>query len=107
SSDLLWNAAEPKAPEHHSRARGNICNRLVCRLNHFIHGSKLLRGGANTPRISHGHLACVEKVKVVMLCRVSPGFNSVVGNEGWFGESGKCCVSKHNAEFFPCPSCAL
>ena len=24
----------------------------------------------------------------------SPGFTIVVGNSGWFGESGKCCVSR-------------
>lgn len=34
------------------------------------------------------YFACVENVKVVMLCLVSPGFSSVDGNEGSFGESG-------------------
>jgi len=28
------------------------------------------------------YFACVEKVNVVMLCLVSPGFSSVVGKEG-------------------------
>jgi hypothetical protein len=26
-----------------------------------------------------------------------PGFNTVLGNSGWLGESGKCCGSMQNA----------
>jgi hypothetical protein len=28
---------------------------------------------------------------------VSPGRSTVDGNDGWFGESGKCWVSRHSA----------
>jgi len=35
-------------------------------------------------------------VNTVTEFSVSPGFNSVEGNFGWFGESGKCWVSRQN-----------
>lgn len=37
----------------------------------------------------------------VVLLNVSPGRNTVDGNDGWFGESGKCCVSRHRPACFP------
>jgi hypothetical protein len=39
-------------------------------------------------------------VNVVVECIVSPGFSSVLGKSGWFGESGKCCVSRQKPECF-------
>ncbi len=33
-----------------------------------------------------------------LLCEPLPGFNTVEGKSEWFGESGKCCVSKQNAD---------
>jgi len=39
----------------------------------------------------------VEKRKIVVDWKVSPGFNSVDGKFGWLGESGKCCVSRQKA----------
>src|SRR5690349_504672 len=38
------------------------------------------------------YLASVENRNTVVVSYLAPGFNSVVGNFGWFGESGKCCV---------------
>ena len=35
-----------------------------------------------------------ENRKTVVCRYLSPGFSSVDGKFGWFGESGKCCVSK-------------
>src|SRR5690606_41695418 len=32
--------------------------------------------------------------KTVVEVKVSPGRRTVDGNDGWFGESGKCCVSR-------------
>ena len=40
------------------------------------------------------------KVNVVVECSVSPGLSSVDGKLGWFGESGKCCVSRQSPECF-------
>lgn len=34
------------------------------------------------------------KVKAVLVSYFSPGRSIVDGNFGWFGESGKCCVSR-------------
>jgi hypothetical protein len=39
----------------------------------------------------------VEKRRMVVDWKVSPGFSSVEGKFGWFGESGKCWVSRQNA----------
>ena len=48
----------------------------------------------------------VVNVNVVVECRVTPGRSTVLGKFGWFGESGKCCVSRQNAwclsYFNPC-----
>ena len=38
----------------------------------------------------------VPKVKTVVVLYSWPGFSVVEGNAGWFGESGKCCVSRQN-----------
>ena len=38
----------------------------------------------------------VENRKMVVLWNVAPGFRTTEGNFGWFGESGKCCVSRQN-----------
>jgi hypothetical protein len=40
------------------------------------------------------------KVKVVVERNVWPGRNTVVGNLGSLGESGKCCVSRQKPECF-------
>jgi hypothetical protein len=42
-----------------------------------------------------------EKLNTVSLWKCWPGFNVVVGKLGWFGESGKCCVSRHRAVRLP------
>ena len=34
---------------------------------------------------------------IVVVLYVWPGRSTVEGNDGWFGESGKCCVSRHSA----------
>jgi len=36
----------------------------------------------------------VENLNTVFEWNDSPGFRIVVGKSGWFGESGKCCVSR-------------
>jgi hypothetical protein len=38
----------------------------------------------------------VENRKIVVELKVCPGLSTVEGNAGWFGESGKCCVSRQN-----------
>src|SRR5439155_18826708 len=43
----------------------------------------------------------VENLKIVVSWKVSPGLSFVVGNSGWFGESGKCCVSRQKPERCP------
>jgi hypothetical protein len=43
------------------------------------------------------HTYRVENLKIVFDRNVSPGFRIVEGNAGWFGESGKCCVSRQKA----------
>jgi hypothetical protein len=48
----------------------------------------------------HGHYFSTPNVNVVVECIVSPGFRTVLGKSGWFGESGKCCVSRQNPECF-------
>ena len=40
------------------------------------------------------------KVNVVVECMVSPGRRTVLGKSGWFGESGKCCVSRQKPACF-------
>jgi len=50
-------------------------------------------------RSSAGHFWCVrfpypEKAKTVVDAKVLFGPRVVDGNAGWFGESGKCWVSK-------------
>jgi hypothetical protein len=40
------------------------------------------------------NIYAVENLKMVVWWNLSPGLRTVVGKEGWFGESGKCCVSK-------------
>ncbi len=37
-----------------------------------------------------------DMASLVLLSNVSPGRSSVDGKFAWFGESGKCCVSRHN-----------
>ena len=39
-----------------------------------------------------------EKRYTVVVLYSWPGFSSVVGNFGWFGESGKCCVSRQKPQ---------
>ena len=39
-------------------------------------------------------------VKVVVECIVAPGCRTVLGKSGWFGESGKCWVSRQNPVCF-------
>src|SRR5258708_1858941 len=46
------------------------------------------------------YLLVVNRYTVVEL-NLWPGFNSVVGNDGLFGESGKCCVSRQNPDRRP------
>jgi hypothetical protein len=41
-----------------------------------------------------------EKRSSVVLVKVSPGRSTVLGKSGWFGESGKCSVSRHRPS--PC-----
>jgi len=41
-----------------------------------------------------------ENANTVCVCSITPGFSSVLGNAGWFGESGKCCVSKQSPACF-------
>ena len=54
----------------------------------------------------HGCYFSTPNVNVVVECIVSPGLSSVLGKSGWFGESGKCCVSRQNpacfSYFTPC-----
>ncbi len=40
----------------------------------------------------------VVNLYVVVVLYFSPGFKTTDGNLGWFGESGKCCVSRQKAE---------
>jgi len=44
-----------------------------------------------------GRYIFTEKRKMVMEWKGLLGNNVVDGKPGWFGESGKCCVSKQNA----------
>ena len=39
---------------------------------------------------------CTENLKIVVEWKCCPGFSSVEGKLGWFGESGKCWVSRQN-----------
>jgi len=45
-----------------------------------------------TPPDARSHFA--ENLNTVFDLNVSPGFKIVLGKSGWFGESGKCCVSR-------------
>lgn len=38
---------------------------------------------------------CAENVWTVLVRYVWPGRSTVEGQDGWFGESGKCWVSRH------------
>ena len=63
---------------------------------------RALRGTAFTfgivlPRVLGYSYGVTEKANTVIELNVSPGASSVDGNSGWFGESGKCCVSRQNA----------
>jgi hypothetical protein len=42
--------------------------------------------------------AAVRNRYTVVLLNCAPGFRTVDGNFGWFGESGKCCVSRQNPD---------
>jgi hypothetical protein len=44
------------------------------------------------------HYFIVENRYIVVLLNCSPGCNTVLGKFEWFGESGKCWVSRHSAD---------
>ncbi len=73
-------------------------------------------GSAGRPCIRRSRRRCSTRVKkvcptgasgphapnewTVVVRYVCPGRSTVDGKDGWFGESGKCCVSRHSAS--PC-----
>jgi hypothetical protein len=47
------------------------------------------------------HEPCTPNRNTVLDRNVSPGFRIVEGKAGWFGESGKCWVSRQKPERCP------
>jgi hypothetical protein len=62
----------------------------------FWRGSERV-GGPSPPPVTTSANArsywSVENRKIVVEWNTSPGLSTVEGKVGWFGESGKCCVS--------------
>src|SRR5213595_3352272 len=71
----------------------------------FVYKSRLLVIAQSLPTIDYR----VENLYRVVCLYVSPGFKMVLGNDGWFGLSGKCCVSRQSAPCFTyfCPPFVL